>query len=49
MVFFDYAAAFPSVAHSWIYFVLEAMNIDPQAINLIKAMYAQGVLACLRC
>ena len=40
LVFYDFAAAFPSISHYRIVFVLEAMNIDKQAIHLIKAMYS---------
>ena len=37
MVFFDFAAAFPSVAREWIFFFLEAMNLDRRMINLLTA------------
>ena len=39
MIFFDFAAAFPSVALSWIWQVLAAMSLLPGVVNFIEGIY----------
>jgi len=39
LAFFDFAAAFPSVAHAWLMSVLEAIGAPLGIINLVRAMY----------
>ena len=39
MIFFDFAAAFPSLAHSFIFFILKCMNIDSRLIGVLQRLY----------
>ena len=36
---FDFAAAFPSIIHQWIFLVLEAIQAPSGFINLVRSMY----------
>ena len=36
---FDYAAAFPSVAHAWILAVLETIKVPRGVLNCFRALY----------
>ena len=39
MIFFDFATAFPSISHDWIFIVLEHMHLDDNVISLIRLLY----------
>ena len=39
IVLFDIKAAFPSVAHDWLFLVLEASGADFLFMNFVKALY----------
>ena len=39
MVLLDFAAAFPSVAHCWIWAAIAALNLPEGLINLLKGAY----------
>ena len=39
LVLFDFARAFPSVAHEWLFLVLKAIDILKGLLNLISGMY----------
>ena len=39
MLFFDFAAAFPSLAHEFLMLVLEMANLPVGLVTLIKAFY----------
>ena len=39
-VLFDFATAFPSIAHRWLFAVLEAYGVPSEVLNLIKALYS---------
>ena len=43
MAFFDFAAAFPSVAHAWLFAVLTASGAPEWFINYVSALYAGNV------
>ena len=38
-IMFDYAAAFPSVAHAWMFAILHYIKIPKGFLNAVKAMY----------
>ena len=40
LAFFDFAAAFPSVAHEWLFAVLAARGCPDGFINVVRAMYS---------
>ena len=42
LVFFDFAAAFPSISHTWLFMTLEAMKFPAGFINLVKTMYTDN-------
>ena len=39
MIFFDFAAAFPSIAHQWIFYVLRRMGLPDSYVDLIYRLY----------
>ena len=39
-VFFDFATAFPAIAHAWLFMVLRAIGVPPNVLLLIAALYA---------
>jgi len=39
MVFFDFAAAFPSVAHQWIWIIITHSGLPTSVQNMIRTMY----------
>ena len=39
IVLFDFAAAFPSISHEFMFEVLESVGVPRKLLNLIKAMY----------
>ncbi len=39
LTLFDFAAAFPSVAHLWLFMVLSALKIPNYLMNAIKKLY----------
>ncbi len=39
-VFFDFANAFPSLAHTWIFLVLHRLGIPQQIIRMVKLLYS---------
>ena len=39
MVFFDFAAAFPSIAHQWIWIVVSHTGLPLVVQEIIRAMY----------
>ena len=39
LLFLDFAAAFPSLAHAWLFLVLRAINIPLGALRVIECMY----------
>ena len=39
-ILFDFANAFPSIAHQWIFCVPERLPVPPQALRLIKLLYS---------
>ena len=39
IAFFDYAAAFPSVAHAWLFAVLAALGVPTGLLNAISVLY----------
>ena len=43
LAFFDFAAAFPSVAHTWLFAVLTASGAPEWFINYVSALYAGNV------
>ena len=48
LAFFDFAAAFPSVAHEWIYMSLKATGIPSSYINIIQALYNKNAALVYR-
>ena len=40
---FDFAAAFPSVAHAWIWEALDALKLPPGLVALLQAVYEANV------
>ena len=42
LAFFDFAAAFPSVAHEWIFICLDAANAPDWLINYIRGLYSRN-------
>ena len=42
LAFFDFASAFPSIAHAWIMIVLRAAKAPEWLINYITALYSQN-------
>ena len=42
LLFLDFAAAFPSLARSWIYLVLKAMQLPQNVIRAVLAMYSDN-------
>ena len=47
MMFYDFAVAFPSIAHHWIYFVLECMRLPSPLVRVIAKLYEN--CACQIC
>ena len=56
-VFFDFANAFPSIAHVWIFAVLERLGVPDRVIRFVRALYhdcrallcfAGAVVGCLQ-
>ena len=41
-VLWDYVAAFPSVAHAWLFLVLEAIKLPAGLLNVVRALYDDG-------
>jgi hypothetical protein len=41
IVLFDFAAAFPSIAHAWIFMVLKTMQLPEHVIATIRRLYAE--------
>ena len=39
ILLFDFAAAFPSIAHQWIFYVLEHMALPQGFLNVIRQLY----------
>ncbi len=42
LVFFDFCAAFPSVAHLWIFIVLESSGAPQWFVNFVRALYSSN-------
>ena len=42
LVFFDFAAAFPSVSHQWLFLTLDALQFPKGIIALVKNMYTRN-------
>ena len=42
LIFFDFLAAFPSVAHAWIFHVLHAIGIPSWLVNIIHCIYTNA-------
>lgn len=42
VVLFDVAAAFPSIAQTWLWMVMQAMNVPPWLMSAVRALYAQA-------
>ena len=40
--FFDFAAAFPSAAHDWIFMVLRIFMAPTWFVNIVHALYSQN-------
>ena len=38
-MFFDFCAAFPSVAHAYIFIILEAIGVPAGLLNYFRALY----------
>jgi endonuclease/exonuclease/phosphatase family metal-dependent hydrolase len=47
IILFDFAAAFPSIAHDWIFRVLRAMALPPFLIDLIQRLYKDCAIELL--
>ena len=43
LLLFDFAAAFPSVAHRWLYLCLLYARVPPHVINFILAVYKNNI------
>ena len=43
VIFFDYAAAFPSIARAFIWIVMEIIGVPPFIIRAIRALYANNI------
>jgi len=43
LVLFDFAAAFPSVAHAWLFLCLQAARLPQLIINYVLALYTANV------
>ena len=43
LLLFDYAAAFPSVAHTWILLILTFLKIPTGLFSLVKALYHRNL------
>ena len=39
LILFDFAAAFPSVFHDWIFIILEAIKAPIGFVNVVRSMY----------
>jgi len=39
MIFFDFAAAFPSIAHAWLFLAMRYMGCPAKVLNFVKALY----------
>ena len=46
LTFFDFAAAFPSVAHAWMWAVLHILLIPDGLLNAIKTLYKDNRVFC---
>ena len=42
MLFFDFATAFPALVRSFLFYVLVALDLPPELINLINQLYANN-------
>eukprot|EP00973_Karenia_brevis_P012720 1726612-Karenia_brevis.AAC.1 len=43
MAFFDFRAAFPSIQHAWLFFVLTHMGIPKRIVQAIQRLYTNCV------
>ena len=41
-LFTDFAAAFPSMSHTWLFFVLEQIGLPPVLFNFLRSLYADS-------
>jgi hypothetical protein len=47
LVLFDFASAFPSVAHAWLFCVLDAVRLWPAFVRAIKNLYKGNEAFCI--